>query len=319
MTVSFFEIDDREMLYQQPPDVLAAEWEDYIERQNDAHVYGSIAEAPVQLDLELNGSCNMACPFCLHGYGEGRRDGWVESADAMQLITEAAKLGVRSLKLNYINEPLLRQDLEDFIRHAKKEGILNVYFVTNALLLTRERARSLIFSGLTKLFVSLDAVTSETYDKQRKKGCYDKVERNIINFLEERKKIGAVWPLLRVSFLENQINIHEKDAFRAKWSGLADIVAFQRMNEVPGRITGLRLSLDSVTEKCSFPNKQLVVDSEGDILPCCKLEGKNLALGNISSTTLEQAWNSEKMKRIRNAHAQGKYHEVNPCRRCMSG
>ena len=75
------------------------------------------------------------------------------------------------------------------------------------------------------------------------------------------------------------------------------------MNKVPGLVTGLTLFENEKPKPCSFPNKQLVVDSSGDILPCCKLWGKELSIGNIADMTLKEAWKSEKMKQLRKAHS----------------
>lgn len=319
MTTSFFTIHNEDVLYDCPPDVLSDEWEQYIESQAAGSTYSQISSHPIQLDIELNGTCNMKCPFCIHGYGEGRRGGWIDAEYAYDLIKQAAHMGVRSMKFNYINEPLLRSDLEDYIRHARACGILNTYFVTNGTLLTKERSRSLIDAGVTKIFVSLDAATEETYNRQRRNGAYTQVIKNIHDFLDLRSELGVSWPLMRVSFLETQLNKHERAQFLAQWKGVVDLVVFQRMNEVPGHKTGLLMDLLGPPEYCSFPNKQLVVDSEGDILPCCKLEGKNLALGNIKETTLQQAWDSQLMRDLRHNHSKGDYAAFVPCRRCIEG
>ena len=50
--------------------------------------------------------------------------------------------GLKAIKLNYLNQPLLRKDLERFITYAKKAGVLDVYFSSNGLLLNENRIRS---------------------------------------------------------------------------------------------------------------------------------------------------------------------------------
>lgn len=68
---------------------------------------------------------------------------------------------------------------------------------------------------------------------------------------------------------------------------------------------------------CSFPFKQLVVDYEGDILPCCKMGGKKLKLGNIKSMTLFDAWNSAEHRHLQKIHSKGNWKSNPVCLRCM--
>lgn len=315
---NFFDIKGKHLLAKCPPDVDEEEWklfrEDFAER--DKHL--AEKSAPIQLDVELNGGCNMACPFCLHGYGT-RIPNIQLSMDAYKhIIQEAVAIGVKSLKLNYINEPMLRKDLEEAIRYARDQGIINIYMVTNGTVLNEKRRISLLASGITKVFISIDAVTPETYNKQRLSGKYNLVVQNIMDFIKLRNDNGLEFPLVRVSFLKNAINIHEEKEFRKKWEGVADIINFQTMNEIPDMETGLLVEESPEPEKgCSFPFKQLVVDHLGNIQPCCKLAGKKLIIGNIKDMTLEQAWNHEQSVALRQAHKTDEWKKHPVCYDCM--
>lgn len=301
-----------------PPDVNVDDWNLFIEEMDRANDL-EIQDHPVQLDLELNSGCNMKCPFCIHGYEEIKNKN-VDLDKYKTLIDEAVELGARSLKLNYINEPLMRRDLEDVVRYARSVGMLNIYLVTNGTLLIESRRQKLIDSGITKIFISIDAATPETYDKQRLDGRFNKVVANVCDLVKERNAQGKSFPLVRVSFLKNQLNIHEADEFEEFWKDKVDLIAFQKMNEVPEQETGLVLNSESLPDKgCSFPFKQLVVDAEGDILPCCTLFGKKLTLGNIDSMNLEEAWNSDNMKQLQKEHTTDLWKENPICRACLSG
>ena len=317
MSQSFFDIRNRDALYLQPPDTDPVAWDDYISTQHDAESFQRTPDTPLQVDFELNGSCNMACPFCIHGSGGGRTRANLTLDQYKALIDEAAANGTRSIKLNYINEPLLRQDLEESIRYAKQAGILNIYFVTNGSLLFPSRRKSLLASGVTKIFVSIDANTADTYNKQRNNGKFQTVVDNVKALVEERNALGQAFPVVRVSFLKNQLNVHEADDFYNAWKDIVDVVTFQTMNEVPGKNTGLTLKSNDAPKPCSFPNKQLVVDSEGDILPCCKLYGKELAIGNIKDLTLQQAWDHPKMQSLRHAHKTETWNTIDACSKCL--
>ena len=176
-------------------------------------------------------------------------------------------------------------------------------------------------SGITKVFISVDAATPGTYSKQRLSGKFDLVVKNILDFVEERDRQGLKYPLVRVSFLRNALNIHEEEAFREFWQDKVDMLAFQKMNDLPDLDSGLTLN-GRVTEEprgCTFPFKQLVVDHEGDILPCCKMGGKKLLLGNIDTMTLKAAWDSDKMQALQLMHKENRWRDNPVCKRCIGG
>ena len=299
-----------------PPDVDKTQWEEFRSMMASASDFQEHSH-PLQLDVELNAGCNMACPFCIHGY-EKIKDNRLDRSKFEKVLKEAVQIGVKSVKFNYINEPMLRKDLEEIIRWTRDQGIINIYMVTNGTLLTPKRRQSLMQSGLTKLFVSLDAVTDETYNKQRLSGQFNKVVSNVLAFIKERNELGQQFPLVRVSFLRNKINEHEEVAFYDYWKDKADLIAFQKMNEIPDKNTGLTIAdVAMPTKGCDLPFKQLVIDDDGEILPCCKLAGKKLALGNIDTMTLQEAWDSTKMKHLRRIHITNKWQNHDICRNCM--
>ena len=314
--IKFHDIKNKNLFDLCPPGINEKEWNEFRSKYKRAESLEEL-DSPPQIDIELNAGCNMKCPFCLHGY-ENIKNNLMHTDSYKKIIDEAVEMGIRGLKLNYINEPMLRKDLEDCIVYAKNAGMLNIYMVTNGTLLRENRYDRLLDSGITKVFVSIDAVTEETYNKQRLSGKYNLVVNNLMGFIKRRDERGLQFPLVRVSFLRNSINQHEEKDFDAKWKNIVDIITYQKMNDLPDIDSGITVeSSNGNNDGCSFPFKQMVVDNEGDILPCCKMGGKKLALGNIKNTTLKKAWNSDKMKALRYAHKNNKWKENPVCRRCI--
>ncbi len=159
------EVVQREIFDLPPGDIddgQHARWESFRVAYHEAHRLRAPDAFPLQVDFELNSTCQMKCSFCPHGQGViAKRELAFETF--ARVIDEGERYGLCSIKLNYINEPLLRKDLPRFISYAKQHGILNVYFATNGLLLSAEMARRLIEAGLSKVMVSLDATTPETF------------------------------------------------------------------------------------------------------------------------------------------------------------
>jgi len=272
---------------------------------------------PVQLNLELNSSCNMKCPFCVHGYEKSPYTK-MNRHTFVDIIEEAVKIGVKSIKFSNINEPLLNSELESFIEFAIKKGIINTYLATNAILLNEKRAKSLIDAGLTKIFISIDATTEETYNKQRLSGKYNTVIDNILNLIKIKKELNIKEPYIRVSFLENKINKHEKEDFIKFWKKKADMIGIQKMYDVPNIKTNLTINNKINDFKCSMPFKLLTIVSNGDIYPCCTMYARYLKLGNINTMTLKEAWDSPLINIIRKLHKESYYHLIEACQKCAN-
>jgi radical SAM protein with 4Fe4S-binding SPASM domain len=273
---------------------------------------------PPQLDIELNRACNFACSFCEHGHKKFKNKK-LGFDTYKRLIDEASSYGLVSLKLNYINEPLLIRDLEKYIEYAKSKGVLNVYLSTNGSLLTRDRSVSLIEAGLSKLMVSLDATTSDMFFEMRQSKDFDRIEKNIHAFVEERDKRGLSFPLLRVNFLKTAKNESQALDFMMRWESVADMVWFQEQHAVPGVEQDLLVYTDRDDFKCKTPFKLMVVDSLGDIIPCCTFQGRSMKVGNVSSMTLKEAWDSSAFKGLRSLHMAGDYKKNPLCVECVNG
>lgn len=77
--------------------------------------------------------------------------------EIIRVTASLAKLGVQKVRLTG-GEPLLRKDLVDIVRQiADIDGIEDIALTTNGSLLTKKRAQSLVYAGLNRITISLDA------------------------------------------------------------------------------------------------------------------------------------------------------------------
>ncbi|WP_144691579.1 radical SAM/SPASM domain-containing protein [Campylobacter jejuni] len=288
---------------------------------------------PIQIDFELNATCNLSCPMCpLSVESNNEKKHFQISYDLFcKIIDEGVKMGVKSVRLNHINEPLLRKDLEDFIIYAKRRGILDIYISTNGLLLTKERAISLIKAGLDRIQISLDANSQELYEQMRPGGNYKKVVDNILNLIELKKEMQSLTPLVRVNFVRTEINEHELDNFISLWKDKVDMIGVQEMVKPPKSSKEIK---SKTTEKkvdfqCSYPYKLLVFTAEGNVLPCCNFYGDEMPIGNIhdflkseeakTKGIIEYFWNHTKINQLRDLHKNCKYYKHSICKKCVEG
>lgn len=284
---------------------------------------------PIHLDIELNPSCNLACPMCVisaETNPKTSKDYWMSFERYQALIDEGIRHGLKSIQLNNINEPLIRKDLHKFVAYARDRGVLDIMLSTNGMALTETVGQRLIEAGLTKLSVSLDAATREVYDKIRVGGDFDRVVGNCLGFLEVRARMGLELPLFKVTFVRSPLNEHELDEFVGCWSEKADLIAVQNMNnpfegerwEMAREYFDLQPEAVCATDKiCPHPFQRMAVQADGEALLCCNLRGPELPLGNVFENGLYAVYNNEPARSYRRLHAEGRYSEIETCRKCV--
>jgi hypothetical protein len=268
---------------------------------------------PLQLDFALSDSCNMRCPMCTWSEDHGLHDKSLFSLELFRhIVTEGVPLGLCGVGLNGVNEPLMRRDLPTFVAVARAAGVMDVMLHTNGMLLTETMAAGLIETGLTRLMVSIDAVTQATYDTIRVGGDLAIVERNIDRFLALRG--GAILPVLGVCFVRMSLNAHEEVAFIEHWRGRADFFSFQSyMNPFLGhRPDKAALAPDGTSAPqtappCPQPFQRLRISVGGEVHPCCAFHGDQIVVERVSEPRhdIKSIWNGGTMNRLREIHATG--------------
>ena len=300
-------------------------WNDYRKKYDEAANL-KLLSFPIQIDFELNSSCNLKCPMCPISAespkGKGKST-WFDFELYKKIIDYSYKEGTRAIKLNYVNEPLIRKDIIKFIKYAQSVGILDIYLSTNGMLLNQKLSDELIDSGLTRLQISIDAVSEETYQKVRPGGKLKTVIANLQNFLELKKKKNKIIPLTRVNFVKTSLNEIELDEFISYWSNKVDMIGVQEFvkpTKVKNSSIISKKTIKKKNFKCSFPFKQLVITNEKKILPCCTFWGEELPLSILKSPEdLKIAWNNEKMRNLRQTHLNGDYQSIEQCKNCVQG
>jgi len=127
---------------------------------------------PILGEIAVTYRCNNACVFCYAGCGTAgctgaprsvtgsREMSLVEAKEVIRVFREDAKIPFFSFTGG---EPLLRDDLEDMIRHARRCG-LQVNLITNGILASPQRAKSLYDAGLRTAQVSVEGPEAGTHD-----------------------------------------------------------------------------------------------------------------------------------------------------------
>ena len=280
---------------------------------------------PISAILELVNRCNLECKMCYQGFRNDMEKYTLKEVDLQNLFREFKKNKLDALLLS-TSEPLLYKKFPWIIKLAEEAEIMDIFLFTNGILLNEKNSEIILNSNLTRLFISIDALTEKTYDKVRiptnKKilntNRLNKLEQNVKNFIKKRNQLNRILPIVRVSFIMLEDNKHEVDGFVRKWEKIVDSVEIQKENSMNfyediNHIENNNFKLD--TYNCNEPWGQVTIHADGTVGPCCNTVGRNTPIGNIRETSLKKIWNGEKMKKIREGFLNNKPNKI--CQLCL--
>ena len=169
-----------------------------------------VLELPAILYLETTNRCDSRCRTCTRTFNTVEPPKDLTLAELQGIVDQFPALD--RVVLHGIGEPLLNRDLFPMIAYLKQKGAA-VVFNSDAITLTRERARLLIESGLDEFRVSMDAATRETYLRIRGVDRFDRVVRNVQTLMELQRALDRRSPRVSLWFTAMRLNLDELTAF----------------------------------------------------------------------------------------------------------
>jgi MoaA/NifB/PqqE/SkfB family radical SAM enzyme len=291
-----------------------------------------VPKFPISLEIESSYFCNLRCPYCARATENNPRKSKHMPPELWELIlAEIKENGLPSILMDHEGEALMNPRLEEMVGQARDAGVIDIWLHTNGILLTRERSAALIEAGLTKLNVSIDAAAEETYNKLRLGGSFEKVCKNIHDFILEKKKRNADYLRVRVSFCFQEDNAGEYHKFIEQWQDDVNMITFQDtidMSAFEKPDVDYDVSQEELEKKyscgekytCDLPWLVPIIDVEGNVLPCgnpIRRHNEDFILGNLfKGDTIKSCWNSMKMNDIRALLKKGQYYRNSMCRVC---
>ncbi|MFA5148723.1 MAG: radical SAM protein [Candidatus Omnitrophota bacterium] len=267
---------------------------------------------PLFIDVEVTSACNLKCPFCATTFrGNEIKKGFMAPDTLKKIIDEGRENGLYGVKFNIRGEPLLHPKIDEFVKYAKESGLVDVYFNTNAMLLTDRVANKLIDAGLDRISVSFEGYTKEMYESNRVGADYQTVLDNIENLQKLKKRLNVAFPKVRIQTVMLPDIKPIFDKYKEFWSGRVDEVAFLDYKEMKVKKKGVKYPW-----ACPQIWQRMAIWWDGTILPCNHDDDGLLALGNVSESSISEAWQSEELNRIREAHKNGLAHQIGACDGC---
>ncbi len=302
------------------------DWVAYREQWADRPRRRDPGPFPLHLDIDPTNRCNLKCAMCPRTYylqegrGEWNPEGRLGDLDFglyEKLIAEGAARGLKSVKLNFLGEPLLHPRLGDLVALAARSGLW-VMINTNATLLTAEKSEELLTAGLTDIFFSFDSPYPKEYEAVRAGATYDRTLANIQGFMAAKKRLGRDGVQTRASMV-----LSGEDAPETMETVKADYIKLFRGLGVAEIGFGLATvmgrdysGLGPAGFVCPDLFRRMFIFWDGPASPCCGDWERRLIMGDAKTASLAEIWTGAEYRRLREAHASGRYDLVPACRAC---
>jgi len=271
---------------------------------------------PLFLDIEVTNLCNYKCPFCATTYLEKHmKKGFIKPKLVKKIIDEGSEKGLYGVKFNDRGEPLLCKELEEYVRYAKKKGLIDVYFNTNAALMDEKVSQWIIESGLDRISISCEGTTPKVYEKYRVGGKFKTVYNNIANLKKLRDRRKSKTPRIRIQTVMLDELKGETDKYADFWYEVSDEVCYLDYKEEANQKDRVDPN-NTILWACPELWQRMGVLWDGTILPCNEDGKARLVIGNAKEMTIEEAWKSEFINKLRKKHKVGKSGEINACKAC---
>ncbi len=291
-----------------------------------------------QLNLEVFGGCNLACPMCPQGIEDGREKEFKKTLSEelfKSIIDQAIPLGLKFVNLSGSGEPLLNKNFEKYCSYLRERGIVSM-INTNGKLLTKEKFEKLCQAGLDIIKVSCMGWDKESYAHWMSHDYFDQMREILAECLKilREKKYNTFLQTHHLiqdynkkdyqlqKYLDNWVNYLGIDSeiwLAHNWSGVYNEDApdtthsrHQKFKERKRRSCGRPLA-NVIEIRAGGLGKM-----KGAVVPCPNVLGQDskAVMGHLEEDNLMDIVNGKKYVELRKKHVDEKFDDIDYCKNC---
>ena len=313
-------------------------------------------ETPFSVHIDICSVCNFKCSFCFQADKEGMKEvglqtGLMEFELFKKIVDDLKEFPDKLAKIKIGNhgEPTLHKMLPEFINYARLSDVANIVEVfTNGSKLNKKLNRDLVDSGLQRINISLEGLTSRRYEEVA--GVKMNMEQLINNMKDLYEYKNAVKSDLIIytkivdqasaldkgddrSFTFSQ---EERDYFFNTYGPISDEIYIESIVPQWSQTQDDKQNIDVVDEKefektgmydqkikyykeiCPFTFMYLHFNWDGTTSPCTLDWAKKVLIGNVNNDSAKNIWNGKALKELQLAQLEGKRHKINFCNDCSA-
>jgi len=164
-------------------------------------------QGPMTLEVYPTLKCNLDCSFCDTTERHQPRQDELPLERHLEILDEAAAMGVRRVFILGGGEPLVARDLTPPIMRRVKELGMEGILTTNGTILPSSLARQILDTGWDEIHVSIDGPDAAIHDRLRGvEGAFHKTVRNLCRLNVLRGQQAT--PRLALHFVLTTLNAH---------------------------------------------------------------------------------------------------------------
>lgn len=258
--------------------------------------------------IEITNVCNLQCEFC----PKTQRKPKFLSIQEFEHIIEEVSPYTNYVYLHILGEPLLHQNLKEFIEIAAKKNI-KVNLTTNGTLLSREKDFLLELSALRQINISLHSFEANELNL----ALYDYI-KSVMGFVKKATKQSKLLCSVRlwnmdfgdisganslnreiIELIESELDIKESLEERLHRDHSCKISQNVYLN-MAQKFEWPDINRDMLQEEvfCHGLRDQLGILVDGTVVPCCLDSEGTINLGNIYEESLDRIIESERAKNL---------------------
>lgn len=297
---------------------------------------GVVNGLPLSITIEPTTACNLGCPECPSGLKQFTRAEGNLKTDFYKKIIDEVQHHAFYLNFYFQGEPYINPNFLEMVAYAHSKKIYTATS-TNAHFLTTQKAEETVKSGLSRLTISIDGTTQETYESYRKGGDLNKVLEGAKNIIEAKKKLNSKTPYVIFQFLVVQPNQHQVeeakelstqmgvDEIRFKTAQVYDykhgnplIPTIEKYARYKKQADGTYRLKNKLLNECWRMWSSCVITWDGKIVPCCFDKDAKHQLGDLKENSLKQIWLNKKYTDFRKTLLNNRS-EIDICQNCTEG
>ena len=270
---------------------------------------------PISIDLHLTNLCNLNCEWCTDKSLKVLKVSNKKS-NILKLFQYCASNGV-GITIEGGGEPSLHPDFYEIVRHGSNMG-LSMGLISNGVLDFSD-----IVCNFNWIRISIDASTREQYKVEKGRDLFNKVLDNLRKFNERRSPekthlgVGYVLTTRNISHILELIIDMDKNGIdyiyiRPVEEAIDITPSVDELLELKAKIIKISAQLRLkpmlvIHDRYIINNDQLpcvahslstVIRASGEVMLCEKRRHDPIVLGNISESSFEDIWLSEKRRSV---------------------
>jgi MoaA/NifB/PqqE/SkfB family radical SAM enzyme len=272
-------------------------------------------KTPYLIEIFPSYLCNFKCKYCIHSIPLKER-GYISDKIHMDFvmykrcIDDISKFPekLKVLRFAGMGEPLLHPDIVGMVAYAKYKNIADkIEILTNGSLLTHKLSDALIKAGLTRLYVSLQGLSSERYlEVSGIKLDFDKFVDNIRYYYESKGDLKIHIKIIDYTLKDDK----EKAQFYQIFSGICDTIGIELASPIYPYVdynkvleknndtkTQFGLCLNNI-KTCPQPFFRLHIIPDFNVIPCYSMEYPEI-IGNCANDSIVDIWKGGNLKKFR--------------------